>query len=238
MKSPNTMYVTKENISFLVEDSEELYQSGDYKFWLNEYSSWEKHTFSVLNKFLEKEKDYLDIGAWVGPTVLYASHLARRVLAIEPDPIAYNILLRNIRLNSFSNINAINKAATKHKSVYIEQCSFYGDSMSRTSLLPDKGLKVDGIGLDVLLNQGEFSLAKMDIEGYEFELIPDYADVIQHYAIPVLVSLHSSFVDNHDEKFEILLKSISSASKIFDEYGEQIKINQIVPGFGSYLFVW
>lgn len=238
MQSLKTIKVTKENISFIVEDSEELHQSGDYKFWLNEYSRWEPYTFSILNKFLDKNKDYLDIGAWVGPTVLYAAHFARKVIAIEPDPVAYDILLRNIKLNSFSNIDAVNKAVTKHKSVYIEQCSFYGDSMSKTSLLPGKGPEIDGIGLDILLNQGEFSLVKIDIEGYEFELIPDYADIIHYYGIPIFVSLHSPFVDNHDKKFETLIKSVSSASKIFDEYGHQIEVNQIVPGFGSYLFIW
>ncbi len=83
--------VKKNNISFTVEDSKELHQDVGYNFWLEKYSSWEPGTFKVLDQYLSKDKDYLDIGAWVGPTAIYGSFISRKVVAVEPDPVAHKI---------------------------------------------------------------------------------------------------------------------------------------------------
>ena len=69
----NNIVVNKNNLSFIVEDSEELHQDKGYNFWSEKYSSWETGTFKILDTYLSKDKDYLDIGAWVGPTAIYGS---------------------------------------------------------------------------------------------------------------------------------------------------------------------
>ena len=39
-------------------------------------------------KLLDKNKNFIDIGAWVGTTCLYGSLLSNHVYTIEADPIA------------------------------------------------------------------------------------------------------------------------------------------------------
>ncbi|MEY8839315.1 FkbM family methyltransferase, partial [Cribrihabitans sp. XS_ASV171] len=42
------------------------------KFWRKAAAGgWEPETFGVLERHLSAERDYLDIGAWIGPTVMY-----------------------------------------------------------------------------------------------------------------------------------------------------------------------
>lgn len=233
-----TLKVKKNNIEFIVEDSKKLKQDANYKFWLNEYSSWENYTFNILDKYLNLDKDFLDIGAWVGPTSIYSSFLCRNVIAIEPDPVAYDILNRNIKLNEIKNITTINKAATKQKESYMKSIGFYGDSMTRVDHSYTSGTKVYGVGLDSLLEMGEFSLIKIDIEGHEFELMPDYANEIIASKIPVLVSMHYPFVDDKENKLISLIEVFKSAKVILDESEKEIDIDNIVPGFGSYLLIW
>lgn len=230
--------VKKNNISFLVEDSEELHQDVGYNFWKEKYINWENNTFNILDNFLVKEKDYLDIGSWVGPTALYSSFLCRKVVAVEPDPVASKILSKNIKLNSINNIFLIEKALACSEESYIVSNKFFGDSMTKVSSNPEAGIKVNSINFEELIEMGDFSLIKMDIEGSEFEVIPKYSKTLNAAKIPLYISIHSPFFEDGDHKAKILFDSLIGIKKIFNEYGEQIPFNEIKGGFSSYLLCW
>ena len=73
-----------------------FFVSGNPKyffFWKNK--SWERNTHKIFDKFLDSNHSYIDIGAWIGPTVLYGAQIAKKVYAIEPDPIAFKELEKN-----------------------------------------------------------------------------------------------------------------------------------------------
>lgn len=234
----NVLKVTKNNISFLVEDSKELHQDIGYNFWQDKYANWEGNTFSVFDNFLSKEKDFLDIGSWVGPTAIYASFLSRNVIAIEPDPIAFKILNTNINLNNISNVQTINKALSTLDTCYISSNKFFGDSMTRVSSDSKKGILVDPIKLETLISMGDYSLIKMDIEGSEFDIIQNYNNFLNEIKIPLYLSLHSPFFSDGNKKIKDLTECFSGVKKIFDEFGKEIKLNEIQSGFFSYLFCW
>src|SRR4030042_5722802 len=87
--------ITKNNIHFFVNELND-------KFWHSfEKIGWENYTYIVFDVFLKKKYSYIDVGAWIGPTVLYGCQRAKCCYAIEPDPIAFKILQDNISLNPF-----------------------------------------------------------------------------------------------------------------------------------------
>ena len=48
--------------------------SRNYEFWKKvQDENWEPKTFEILNKFLDKNHSYVEIGAWIGPTALYGA---------------------------------------------------------------------------------------------------------------------------------------------------------------------
>ncbi len=98
--------IRQRGVNFQVHDTP-LFQG----FWNNFYK-WEPDTFDIFDRFLNKQYSYLDIGAWIRPTVLYGVNRAKHVYAIEPDPIAYRELLKNIQLNPgiSSNVTCIPEA--------------------------------------------------------------------------------------------------------------------------------
>src|SRR5690349_10667280 len=61
--------------------------------------TWEPETFRIFDRFIDREHSYLDVGAFIGPTLLYGCQLAKRVYGFEPDPLAFAELKRNIELN-------------------------------------------------------------------------------------------------------------------------------------------
>jgi len=67
-----------------------------------ESGAWERTTLLVLRALLEREGgasgdfSYVDFGAWIGPTALFAANFAPRVLALEPHPRPAAILAANL----------------------------------------------------------------------------------------------------------------------------------------------
>lgn len=53
---------------------------------------------------------HVDIGAWVGPTVIFAARKSKRVYCFEPDYVACRYLLWNIQMNGLSNVVPFNCA--------------------------------------------------------------------------------------------------------------------------------
>lgn len=63
---------------------------------------WEKSTIDTFDRFIDIDTIYVDIGAWIGPTVLYASKISKRVYAFEPS-LAFGTLKNNVELNMGKN---------------------------------------------------------------------------------------------------------------------------------------
>jgi hypothetical protein len=61
--------------------------------------SWEPQTFRIFERFIDREHSYIDMGAYLGVTLLFGCQLARRAFGIEPDPMAFAELDRNVENN-------------------------------------------------------------------------------------------------------------------------------------------
>src|SRR3712207_221008 len=69
-------------------------------FWDRvEAGRWEPETLAAIDRLVDHRTTFLDLGAWVGPTALYAAGIARRVVAAEADPAALDQLRRNLAAN-------------------------------------------------------------------------------------------------------------------------------------------
>jgi FkbM family methyltransferase len=100
----------KKNVRFL---NDPTYEVAVYKndflgttlwkdYWdLVDRGQWEPQTLTALRFFLKGHRDaaYIDFGAWIGPTVLFAGLLCDHVYALEPDPLAFSALVANVNAN-------------------------------------------------------------------------------------------------------------------------------------------
>lgn len=167
-----------------------------WDFW-GQYAAgkWEPGTFEVLDRFLTPHGCYVDLGAWIGPTVLYAAPRCSLVVAAEPDPVAFEQLVRNFELNGFENMVLFRGAVDTHRdgtSLYMH--GLWGDSMSSTVVEGPLEMTVPTQTLPGLLETwGLIDLIKMDIEGAESRVLPDAVDYLAGRRIPLLVSLHEDW---------------------------------------------
>ncbi len=199
-------------------------------FW-NGFQSqvWEPETLSILRRFLKPRSVYYDIGAWIGPTVLYASQLSETVLAFEPDPVAYRFLLENVTNNELTNVRTFNLAVAAADGVATIRSfrATLGDSMS--SLLPgatgSSGWPVTTVSIDTLLNSLSCSapdFMKIDIEGAEFELLPTLRHHLERWRPILYLSIHAPYIpgEERERKLQVLAESLDLYPYAIDRYDD------------------
>ncbi len=190
------------------------------KFWRKASAgNWEPETLAVLNRYLDKDHDYLDIGAWIGPTVLYGARKARHVYCFEPDPVAFRHLAWNLELNGITNVSAFAAALSQGFGV-ARMASFGGEAGdSMTSLLSSdaaSGSDVLTIGWEQFsqsVDLSRVSLVKMDIEGAEFDVLPTLVPWLKAQRPALYLSTHAPFLDP-----EIRKEKMSGLAEILDFY--------------------
>lgn len=191
--SPHTLVARRNGHDFVVEPT---YAS----FW-REFSaeSWEPETFAVFDQFIDRRTLHLDVGAWIGPTVLYAATRAAKVIGFEPDPVAYGILQTNVAANpQLAPIQVEHVAiAPRAGRIQIGSRGAAGDSMSSELFAKcETTWEVEGRTLDAYLDNWPESdpvFVKIDIEGGEYRLLPTLAKLLRRPNVTLFLSLHPAF---------------------------------------------
>jgi FkbM family methyltransferase len=232
------MNIVKKSISFNVEPCtiskiNDDWFGGSEKFWKDFVrGGWEPDTFSIFDKYCSKEHSYLDIGAWVGPTVLYGANLSKKCYAFEPDPTAFNFLKRNVLLNpNLNNIEIYPTAIAPHTGIIdFGSNTNMGDSMS-SILWSKNSTPVDCITLEDFIvknNIQDCNFIKMDIEGGEFSTLPSCRDILQKIKPTLYLSLHTPWFSNKKLFLETIVNSISFYKKIYTIDGKQLNYNDVL----------
>jgi FkbM family methyltransferase len=206
--------ITLRDISFYVEDSFKP------EFWKHiDSGNWEPDTFDIIDSFVTVDSHFFDMGCWAGPLSLYAATKGAYAYAIDPDPEAYQSLIKNLKLNSAltEKIKPQNIAIsnTNGESVLYAR-EQYGNSS--TSLLHrirdeistettktyrlDDFLKINPIK--------KIDLMKVDIEGGEFEIIDQLEKAKKENRLDTLfLSIHYELLNEFIYQDKIRFKFIS-----------------------------
>lgn len=212
LKDKKIKPIKKNNETILVQ----LDGGRNDEFWLKIYPTWEKDTFQILDKYLRPDKQFLDVGSWVGPTCLYAMRKSSHVVCVEADPISAKKLRHHIGLNGCDvRVDVVERAVySKHKKNIVFgpnknlSNSQLNDSTSqvKTEKTRDEDTLVKTITLDEIIvgyNLNNMSLIKIDIEGGEENIMEDINKYIGK--VPVYLSFHYSWWNNKNlDRFHFL----------------------------------
>jgi FkbM family methyltransferase len=194
-------------------------------FWRNIYqSSWETETFRDILPHLDKNKTFIDIGAWQGPISLVAQHFSKRCLCFEPDPDAYKYLIQNVNANNFTNIVCENKAVSSQSSLNIGADELGGGVSSftkQTNSIKCETISIEEIFKKYKLEQDDISVIKIDIEGYECELLKD--PFWKTLNVNLHISLHGLFFQDKSKYFNDLREFFGNDYQ-FNEYADTQEI--------------
>jgi FkbM family methyltransferase len=116
---------------------------------------------------------FVDVGANVGQYAVPLAKRFRTVVAVEPNPVAVEILQRNLARNRLTNVRIISKAISATRGYVLLH---EGDYLSTWGLNQTgaKNIRVESIRIDDLLEEFEtVDLMKVDIEGQESRVLLD-----------------------------------------------------------------
>jgi FkbM family methyltransferase len=171
-------------------------------FW-NEVLSgaWESATYAIFDRFLDPQHSYIDIGAWIGPTVLYGCQLAKMAYALEPDPLAFAELEQNIAQNKgdADNVRLFNACIAPRSGEVTLGSRGQGNDSTSSLLFAKKKTHwtVKAFSFADFVSQQaikDCNFVKMDIEGGEYQLLPTMADYLRTHRPTLHLSLHPLYL--------------------------------------------
>lgn len=210
------MRVEKNGVFYEVADGYEWFWYG----FAN--GEWEPNTFKAFDAFLTPDSVYVDIGAWIGPTVLYASRVAKKVIAFEPDLVAYRELVRNTGFNNLKkNVISYPIAVSSDWKVMpfgSPATKNFGSSMSSELWGTTAGMGVAAMSFEsVLAMMPDF--IKIDIEGGERFIFEGLCnDMALRATMPTIhLSLHTPWFKDIDEYMNALKKGLEVFPYFYNE---------------------
>lgn len=205
-----------------------IFHPYDRQLWIRlSDGRWEPKTLQWLRENLSKNSVFLDVGSWIGPTTIYAHLCGARVVAIEPDPIAYERLLYNINRNDLREITTVHGGLTNKNGTFQISCARgLGKSMSKMnfsgadSLPTEKNTMAQAAGFDLdtifqISGIQNVDILKMDIEGGEFFVFPEVAKALAGKVKKVMLSLHGKLFSDSD--FASLAPRLIAATDAFPQ---------------------
>jgi len=72
-------------------------------FWKDIYGGWKKEMFEVFDRYLSKDKVFIDIGTWITPTAMYGSRKSKHIYAITTDAEIAEFATKDMKANCANN---------------------------------------------------------------------------------------------------------------------------------------
>ena len=160
-------------------------------------SYYEEYETSLFESLVEPGAIIVDIGANIGYYTLLAARRAGNsglVYAFEPEPGNYGLLIKNIRMNSYQNVVAIQKALSNSAGttqLFTDTINFGNPSFAERNVLKSGGsVNVETIDLDgFLAGQRCLSvdLLKVDAQGAEGLIFDGATRVLEQDKLKIIL---------------------------------------------------
>jgi FkbM family methyltransferase len=166
-------------------------QNGCVDEHIATYGMWESDLTQALKQQIKKGDIFVDAGANIGYYTLLVSSILKdtgKVYAFEPIPVLSEQIQKSVRINGYYNVDVhtygLSNIEGTH-ALYVRDENIGGSSMQRyDSFIQDTVVKeVQDIQLktldDLLGNQGHVDVIKIDVEGFEWEVLQGAEKILE-----------------------------------------------------------
>lgn len=156
--------------------------------------------------FIEEVKsdmNIVDVGANLGYYVLLEGELTKgKIYGIEPNPKSIEYLKKSIKLNGYKNITLFNQGVNDSKKIlpfYIsKKWNWSRFDNPGEDIVETKNILTDS--LDNMFGDKKIDLIRMDVEGYELNILRGIKNIMKHNPHLIL------FLEFHGDRFNTLEK--------------------------------
>ena len=179
----NYLRIYKNGELFLIKNSDVS------PFWRDVYGGWDNKMFEVFDRYLSKDKVFIDIGNWITPTSLYATRKSKYVYGIEYSEAA-------------ASENAA--ADTSFTSIMKDNCA---NNYKRTTVANNTNIEIlikDAIAA-ISATSPAISLIRLDIDGKEEDMLSDLYNIHIKYGATLFIKFnYSKWKDKNLDRFQFL----------------------------------
>ena len=180
-----------------------------------------KFNFNINSPFI------IDCGSNIGLSVIYfkINYPNAKVIAIEPDPLLFEILKKNLESFGFNDVILIQKAVWYEDGIikFKQEGGFSGQISNNDD--SNEIVEVTSIALDKVLKDKSIGFLKIDIEGAENEIFTNTS--------PILNNVDNVFIEYHSRKddkqcLHTILSSLSQQGFRYHIHHEFISLSPFV----------
>lgn len=227
-----TRYENGADVLWKIRVLESEFTAPDHWFWPQYGEGWETDTFLIFRRFLHKGSKFVDIGAWIGATVMYASALgATDIHAVEANPATVKLLADLVgRSPVLGDSVTIQNLCISDSEGLVSFGNIDGShATSSAASMRGTGFTVPSTSLYEFLRSNSLldaDLVKLDIEGAE-ELIGADLRRLSHAGIRAIhLSLHPPFWK--PANFPVELFDAIGEFDVYDSRGSALALDELV----------
>jgi len=199
-------------------EGRKMFCHGNDGLALSIFKTYEPSQTQIVKNYVKKGDRVIDVGAHVGYYTLLLSQLVGntgKVYAFEPDPKNFELLKKNIEVNSFKNIELIQKAVS-NKTGIIKL--YLGDQDRATNRIYDaqlndtkKSIEIKTISLDEYIKDKKIDFIKIDVEGSELGVIEGMKSIFQNNKqIKIIIEFFPFLIEKSGNKPKEILKELEN----------------------------
>lgn len=183
----NYLRIYKNGELFLIKNSDVS------PFWRDVYGGWDNEMFDVFDRYLSKDKVFIDIGDWITPTSLYATRKSKYVYGIE-----------------YSDSEA---ADTSFTSIMKDNCANNYKRAAGAASADIETLIKDAIAATAAT---AISLIRLDIDGKEEDMLSDLYNIHIKYGATLFIKFnYSKWKDKNIDRFQFLTQKAKDIIKAY-----------------------
>lgn len=155
---------------------------------------WEPCTFQNIERLVDRDTTFVDIGGWIGVTPYWAAQIADNVITVEPDPVCFGIL-KEMQPENRGEVRLINAALSEDEVLVLHSVGGgFGSSETSALIADDNGeaIRVQTVTIADLqaMARTERLCFKIDIEGYEYRALDQFRTIDRQRAAGILLAVH------------------------------------------------
>ena len=185
-----------------------------------------------MDAFLEQSKDrsrFLDVGAHYGVFSLAFAACGGEVRALEPSDDAFPVLCENIRLNPELKVRPVKMAVGNRAgkiAMHREGDHFVASGRSSKG---DDDVDVVVMTIDEFVVREQFvpDAIKIDVEGFEVNVLEGAKSVLLQNAPLVFLEVHPEFIQRQGRSVDELLQLMSSCNYLFFDSDDRLIANPL-----------
>ncbi|ODR92040.1 FkbM family methyltransferase [Sinorhizobium alkalisoli] len=155
---------------------------------------WEPGTFRNIERLVDDRTTFIDIGGWIGVTPYWAAQIAHDVIAVEPDPVCFDVLTQ-MRAGNVGRVELIAAALSEDESLVLHSVGGgFGSSETSALIADETGMAITARTVTIpelqAMAKSERLCIKIDIEGYEYKALNQFRAIDRRRTAGVLLAVH------------------------------------------------